>query len=412
MTLQQAFEQAIHDLPQQIVGALIREKLRSHGIHLSQAKSEKIGKQLVDSATTDIPLQRWRFWDRRDITIEFTEDDQQQVMKWLESFSENGIKNLVDEISTSASRSILETLKRNWSSHRRSQRRQLLGFQRRLNKRWGLAIDKLRMFVTICREFGSDLNKDFCDQIASSTPNLADTLFRLHGRGCQIAEEIITLLEGGFADGAMARWRTLHEISVVMIFVRQHGEGLAERYIDHHSVEAYRAANQYQSYYARMGYTPIDDLEMARLRNNFDQVIAKYGRNFGTSYGWAALALNVSDPNFAQIEQAANIDHLRPFYRMASHNVHANPMGAFFRLGLLPETAVILAGPSNFGLADPGQSTVISLSQQCTSVGLLHTTLDTIVAMRIVVKLVDEIVDEFVVANEQLQIDAAQAGQS
>ena len=48
---------------------------------------------------------------------------------------------------------------------------------------------------------------------------------------------------------------------------------------------------------------------------------------------------------------------------MASHNVHANPKGVFFKLGMLAESQVLLAGPSNAGLADPGHGAALSLSR-------------------------------------------------
>ena len=47
-------------------------------------------------------------------------------------------------------------------------------------------------------------------------------------RACQVTDEIICLLENGFADGAMARWRTLHEIAVVAVVISQHGENLCD----------------------------------------------------------------------------------------------------------------------------------------------------------------------------------------
>ncbi|WP_217430933.1 DUF5677 domain-containing protein [Sphingomonas bacterium] len=56
---------------------------------------------------------------------------------------------------------------------------------------------------------------------------LNDTMLHLHARACQVVFEIITLMENGLADGAMARWRTLHEITVVATILAEHGEELA-----------------------------------------------------------------------------------------------------------------------------------------------------------------------------------------
>ena len=48
---------------------------------------------------------------------------------------------------------------------------------------------------------------------------------------------------------------------------------------------------------------------------------------------------------------------------MASHGVHAGPRGGYFDIGLHPDLDAIPAGPSHFGLSDPGGSSLVSLSQ-------------------------------------------------
>jgi len=76
---------------------------------------------------------------------------------------------------------------------------------------------------------------------------------------------------------------------------------------------------------------------------------------------------------------------------MASHNVHANPKGVFFKLGMLAESQVLLAGPSNAGLADPGHGAALSLSRVTAAlVGLQQPpTLDNNVALLMMVQLGD-----------------------
>lgn len=50
--------------------------------------------------------------------------------------------------------------------------------------------------------------------------------------------------------------------------------------------------------------------------------------------------------------------------KLASHNIHANPRGILFKLGLMScEEDILLAGPSNAGLADRAQGCALSLSQ-------------------------------------------------
>src|SRR5260370_36714366 len=103
------------------------------------------------------------------------------------------------------------------------------------------------MMLTMSRELGDSVNREIRQSPdASSRRHLIDVLARSHARACQIVEEILCLLECGLSDGAMARWRTLHEVAVVASFVATHGEDLAERYVSHQAVESKRAADDYQ----------------------------------------------------------------------------------------------------------------------------------------------------------------------
>ena len=77
---------------------------------------------------------------------------------------------------------------------------------------------------------------------------------------------------------------------------------------------------------------------------------------------------------------------------MACHNVHANPRGIFFKLGLYPDSGdILLASPSNIGLADPGHSAALSLAQITISLLTHNPNLDRLVICQIIFKLQDEI---------------------
>ena len=113
-----------------------------------------------------------------------------------------------------------------------------------------------------------------------------------------------------------------------------------------------------------LNHEPLSSEELAELKTERDELLRQYGKAFGNEYGWAASVTENDSPTLTQLEEKADLDHWRPYYRMASHNVHPNAHGAYYRLGLAShQGSVILAGPSNEGLADPGHSTAISLLQ-------------------------------------------------
>lgn len=104
------------------------------------------------------------------------------------------------------------------------------------------------------------------------------------------------------------------------------------------------------------------------------------------------------------IEQHVGLEHWRPYYRMASDNVHANAHGAYFRLGLGPETnALLLVGPSSMGLVDAGHSSAISLRQITVALLATRPTLDGIVASNILSMLQDEIGQAFLEVHHELE---------
>lgn len=87
---------------------------------------------------------------------------------------------------------------------------------------------------------------------------------------------------------------------------------------------------------------------------------------------------------------------------MASHNIHANPKGVFFKLGLIGKSEVLLAGPSNAGLADPGHAMALSLIKTSSVLMKQNPTADNLVAVKVMERLGDEIGQAFSDAHKQL----------
>ncbi len=57
-------------------------------------------------------------------------------------------------------------------------------------------------------------HRDEATRLESS--RLANALLMLHARTCLVASELETMIRCGYADGAAARWRTLHEMAVTI----------------------------------------------------------------------------------------------------------------------------------------------------------------------------------------------------
>ncbi|MHB1003991.1 MAG: hypothetical protein ACYC1B_09270, partial [Thermoleophilia bacterium] len=76
-----------------------------------------------------------------------------------------------------------------------------------------------------------------------------------------------------------------------------------------------------------------------------------------------------------------------------------------FKLGLHDNTHVLLTGPSNYGLSDPGICTAISLSQITINLLTRKATLDHLIICRVISKILDECEDAFLEASHTLDED-------
>ena len=280
------------------------------------------------------------------------------------------IPSILDELALGLER----TLDRRWKAEKKRQLRALRQFSKELQLRWGEPLDLLERLIVIATELGQVVNSRLRARQPCPNPFTVEVQTRLHARSCQTAREVLVLLSSGFADGALARWRALHEMAVVSAFIGQ-DEELAERYCLHEAVESLRIVRQYRQYTTKLTLDPITDKEHGELEQKVEQLKQRFGKTYAGTYGWAAGKLG-RGVTFDRIEGAINLDHLRPYYRLASHSVHANPKGAFFRLGLDDQAAILLAGPSSIGLAQAGQNTAISLNQITAQLVQLYPALD------------------------------------
>ncbi len=291
---------------------------------------------------------------------------------------------------------LLKQLRKDAHSLLMNRNKDQTSFQKRLAKRWRKPLKLLEMFLAIVLETGDDFNREFRARAAEEKDYVFEVLTRLHARACQIASEILVLLKSGHADGAHARWRSLHEVAVIGTFIESAGNETAEKYLLHDAIESYRSARQYQECCKKLDYEPLSDEELIAMESVCNCLVDRFGVAYREEYGWAAAVIGKKRPSFRDIEKNTSLERLRPYYRMASHNVHANPKSVFFKLGLSPNGPdVLLAGPSNMGLADPGQLTAISLGQMTVALLAGKTDIDRLVISTILAELMDEIGEEF-----------------
>ena len=306
----------------------------------------------------------------------------------LPSIHEDTIKNL----QVTYSDMIYEELVRTSTKMLKDETKRREEFNTNLQELWEEPLNFLHTLIVMTREIGSNyLDGQFHLHLSSSMNLTEKLLVRIHARAIQVAEEILILLKNGFADGAEARWRTLHELTVTSAFIAQHGNSVAEQYIEHESIELYNKAKQHNQYHIRLGAEEIPLHKIEQLKQEYLNLIDKYGEGYKTPYGWASSILNNKRPTFSAIEASVEFDHYRPYYKSASENIHSGSSSTFARLGLLhDEEEIILSGSSDSGLAVAGESTVLSLTQITVIMLTYNTTMDSLVICELLKKYSDK----------------------
>lgn len=395
-------------LPRRLLVKFVSEKLSESGNDKNLRLAEAIADHIL--AGKDEPF----LWsdgsssstEPSNLTISFTQADTDVLSSELSRIAKEVVPQAIAEILEEIPHDILKRMQRDWPEWATYQESLLADFRNNLYDRWGKGLDLLKMLYGAASDLGEESVKRLRRSRAKKKMTLNPLLVRLHARACQVTAEIIVLLENGFADGAMARWRTLYEISVVARVVADGGEEVAVRYIDHAVIETKSEMETYAGCCDVLGYEPVSARERKRIIREHQEATNKYGSAFGTQYGWAAKHLGIKRPTFKDLEQAAAKSHMRSHYKFACQNVHAGSKALFFRLSALGDRVPLIAGASNAGLDEPGQNTAITLMQITFTLNEHRMpNLDVMVRMKTMMRLADLTSQAFYKAGKRLERD-------
>ena len=246
------------------------------------------------------------------------------------------------------------------------------------NSLWKEPFELFETMIYVSKEISDEIYSQKIDNKDQKEEDLVlSSIFQLHCLACRIAQEIIILMQAGFPDGAIARWRTLHEVVVISYFIRKNGHEIAYKFLLHDAIESYNSIEKYirkpelfeKHQRALNGLLPPLE-ELTNIKKIKEMLCEKFDPEFENTYGWAANIIpdpkNIQEflknPNFSNIEENVGLDHLRPYYKMANISVHAGSKGIKFSL-TSSKNYSLCSGPAILGMADPGQLSAISLFQ-------------------------------------------------
>jgi hypothetical protein len=276
--------------------------------------------------------------------------------------------------------------------HRRRHRK----FERKLRKHWGRGLDLFYAVVVAAEEAGGTFLSEVDEDGEELNLTLIETLAGLHARACRTALEVFHLLKAGLAQGALARSRTLHELAVTSAVLADYGSrpeyaDLAERYLQHDVVINYKDMIVFQERADQLGEEKFSDEVVAEITRDRNELRDLYGREYCGDNGWASVLFNDRNPKFHELEDIANLAHLRGHYKWASHEVHADSKGWRLNSEDRDGRLYLSTGYAGVGLADPADLALGSLVN--TTISLLFSSGApepfTLVAAKVILNLSD-----------------------
>tara|TARA_R110000796_G_scaffold17279_14_gene53371 strand:+ start:688 stop:1698 length:1011 start_codon:yes stop_codon:yes gene_type:complete len=265
-------------------------------------------------------------------------------------------------------------------------------------KRWQKGFDSLETHIVICTEAGESINTECRAEAVDNEDIVFDLVVRFHARASHIAQEILCLLKNGFADAAHARWRVLHEVNVTAMFIAKHGHECARRFYFHDIVDSYDGMKEHKKYEHRLREKGCTPEQIADCKSQYDEAVKEFGTKFKDHYGWAAEVFpHINRVGFGSLEKNVELDHMRPYYKWASQNIHAGSKGSRNRLGLEESKEdILLVGQSNSGMVMPAHMTALSLCQITGCLIMLRPTIDNVAILNIINELQETVGQEFV----------------
>lgn len=262
-------------------------------------------------------------------------------------------------------------------------------FEAAVLQTWRTPLDLMNLLLYLCLE----VNSDFVTERGSKTSNknyVRTVLAKEQIKACLVFNQILHLLKNGFPSGALLHWKALHEITCVSYFILKYKEDLAKRFLDYEVVERYFQAEAIMKHQKTIGSETLSEIEFEELKKEFSRTEKTYGKDFvkkaNYPYGWVPHEI-LKTRSLKEIEKTVNLDMFKSFYDLASYNFYAGPEGLIFK----PVTAFVHLGPSNYGLADPGQVAAISLGQVTSCLLRSECNIRRLIIVEVLRNLVDEI---------------------
>jgi hypothetical protein len=230
-------------------------------------------------------------------------------------------------------------------------------FIKRNRERWSIGFTKLHALRETCLEAGMNFQQQFIKLPKYENDELIGVFMRQHAHACRISGEIIHLLEGGYPDAALARWRTLFEMVVTCLVIQKCGREAAIDFIKHGMVQTAEGIEEHRKTAEAMKQETFTD-EEAKFYFELKGTITN-----GES-GWHWARKHTGLKKIDKLREFVGLEKWSHNYKLASRNAHSDyyEMASLYGMREAKQD-LLLCGQSNSGLTEPAHFMAISLAQ-------------------------------------------------
>lgn len=230
-------------------------------------------------------------------------------------------------------------------------------FIKRNRERWSVGFSKLHALRETCLQAGVNFQEQFLKIPRYETDELIGVFLRQHAHACRISGEIIHLLEGGYPDAALARWRTLYEMVVTCLIIKKYGKEAAIDYIKQGTIHTAEGIEEHRKTAEAMGQETFTDEEVEYYLNLKEEITN------GES-GWHWARKHTGFKKIDKLSEHIELDKWSHNYKLANRNVHSDyfEMASLYAMSEAKQD-ILLCSQSHSGLTEPAHFTAISLAQ-------------------------------------------------
>lgn len=296
------------------------------------------------------------------------------------------IQDLVDSITKTTAWHLFKNLKKSTDENDQNREFEQKDAEKKIRDQYRNDLSYIEAMITISTEACTDvIHYNDGAEISGIEPEKKEALSLLLKRACNISNEILVLIKSGYQHGALARWRSLHEISVFITLISQNNNELAICYLDHIWIGEKKEFLQYKEYCSLFNISFENNELEKNLTEKVKTVVEKYGDLFKEDCGWATLLIPNKRITFYDLEKLANLEKFRLEYKIASNAVHAGVKGNYPN-PLVTSDHELFFGPNANNMEVP--LNLLSYSLLISSLNVLSKfpTIDHLTAMKILIK--------------------------